>query len=174
MQPNSDYVSDDCVMTPPHIAKALVEHFKPKGLILEPCKGTGNFLKYLPDSTYWCEIKEGRDFMDFKTKVDWIITNPPWSKIMKFLKHSLVVANNICFLFTINHLWTKARLQEIKKAGFGIKEIVVFQAPKKLNASGFACGMVHLQKDYEGDIRFKDLGKITIERKLHNITNRGR
>jgi len=43
MQANSNYKSDDVVMTPPHIAKMLVDHFKPVGKILEPCKGTGNF-----------------------------------------------------------------------------------------------------------------------------------
>ena len=38
----------------------MVEFFKPSGRILEPCKGDGVFLKYLP-SAEWCEIQEGRD-----------------------------------------------------------------------------------------------------------------
>lgn len=156
-QSNRNYKSDDIIMTPLSIAKMLVNHFKPEGKILEPCKGTGNFLKYLPKGTLWCEIKKGRDFMDFKKKVDWIITNPPWSKIRVFLNHSMEVANDVCLLLTINHLWTKARLRDIKEKGFGIKEIVVFEAPKELNNSGFVCGMVHLQKGYIGSIKFTEL-----------------
>ena len=40
----------------------------------------------------------------------------------------------------------------------GFKEIALFDAPKELNESGFACGMFHLQKDYKGDIKFSILG----------------
>lgn len=156
-QANRNYKSDDCVMTPINIARDLVQHFKPSGKILEPCAGIGNFLKVLPKNTLFCEIKEGKDFFDFNEKVDWIITNPPWSQIRKFLQHSLKLADNICFLFTINHLWTKARLRDIKQAGFGIKEICLFDAPRELNNSGFACGMVHLQKNYKGNIKLSEL-----------------
>ena len=46
-QPNRNYKSDDEIMTPEYLAEALVNHFKPNGKILEPCKGTGNFLKFL-------------------------------------------------------------------------------------------------------------------------------
>ena len=156
-QPNRNYKSDDEIMTPDYLAEALVNHFHPKGKILEPCRGTGNFLKHLPKDTLWCEIKDGRDFIDFKEKVDWIITNPPWSQIRKFFQHSLKLADNICFLFTINHLWTKARLRDIKNAGFGIREIVIFDTPKEFPQLGFQVGMVHLEKGYSGDIKFKEL-----------------
>lgn len=156
-QANRNYKSDDVIMTPEPIAKMLVEHFKPNGKILEPCKGTGNFLKYLPKDTLWCEIKEGKDFMDFDGVVDWVFTNPPWSKVRLFLNKSMEVADNVCFLLTINHLWTKARIRDIQEHNFGIKEIAIFNAPKELNQSGFACGMFHLQKNYHGDISFNVL-----------------
>jgi hypothetical protein len=156
-QPNRNYKSNDCITTPEYLAKALIEHFKPSGKILEPCKGTGNFLKYLPEGTLWCEISEGRDFYEFNEKVDWIITNPPWSKIRKFLQHSLKIANNVCFLFTINHLWTKARLRDIKEADFGIKEICLFDTPDNFPPLGFQIGMVHLQRGYSGDIKLTEL-----------------
>ena len=42
--------------------------------------------------------------------MDWIITNPPWSQIRRFLQHALSLADHVVFLFTINHLWTRARL----------------------------------------------------------------
>jgi len=156
-QPNRNYKSDDEVMTPEYLAEALVNHFKPSGKILEPCKGTGNFLKFLPKDTLWCEISEGKNFFDFNEEVDWIITNPPWSQIRKFLQHSLKISKNICFLFTINHLWTKARIRDIKEAGFGIKEIVIFDTPDNFPPLGFQVGMIHLQAKYSGDIIFSDL-----------------
>jgi hypothetical protein len=37
----------------------------------------------------WCEIGEGGDFLRYNQKVDWIISNPPWSKILVFIKHAL-------------------------------------------------------------------------------------
>lgn len=156
-QPNRNYKSDDEIMTPEYLAEALVNHFKPNGKILEPCKGTGNFLKFLPKDTLWCEISEGKNFFDFNEKVDWIITNPPWSQIRKFLQHSLEISKNVCFLFTINHLWTKARIRDIKNTGFGIREIAIFDTPDNFPPLGFQVGMVHLQAKYSGDIIFSDL-----------------
>ena len=155
-QANRNYNSNDCVMTPKYLAKALVKYFNPNGKILEPCKGTGNFLKYLPKNTKWCEIEEEKDFFDFNEKVDWIITNPPWSQIRKFLQHSLKISENICFLFTINHLWTRARLRDIINNNFGIKEILIFDC-NELNNSGFQLGMIHLKKNYDGNIKFSKL-----------------
>ena len=105
---------NDVVMTPEYITKQLVEHFRPEGIILEPCKGEGAFMKYLPEDTKWCEITEGKDFFQFNEKVDWIITNPPYSKMRKFIQHSMEVSDNIVFLTTINHLWLKARLKKKK------------------------------------------------------------
>lgn len=148
---------NDLVQTPIVVARMLAEHFKPSGRILEPCKGEGNFLKVLPLDTEWCEILEGKDFFDYSGKVDWIITNPPFSKIRKFMQKSMGVADNIVFLMTINHLWLKARLRDIFEKGFGIKEIVIFKTPKSFPQSGFQIGAVYLKKDYIGSIAFNKL-----------------
>lgn len=156
-QPNRNYISDDVVMTPIALAEKLVKHFNPQGKGLEPCCGCGNILRFLENAD-WCEITKGKDFFDYNKKVDYIFTNPPWSMIRKFLQHSMELANNIYFLFTINHLWTKARLRDIEKAGFGIVEICIFDTPKEFPQSGFQVGMVHLQRGYkEGLIKFTKL-----------------
>ena len=74
-----------------------------------------------------CEISEGKDFFDYNKKVDWIITNPPWSKIKEFLKHSVKISDDIVYLISINHFTTKARLRIIyEESGFGITEIYCF------------------------------------------------
>lgn len=155
-QPNRNYKSDDVVMTPEYLAKKLVKHFKPRGKGLEPCKGSGNILKYLKHAD-WCEITEGKDFFNYNEKVDYVFTNPPWSKIKDFLQHSMKISNNVYFLMTINHLWTKARLKLIKENNFGIKEILIFDTPKEFPQSGFQVGMIHLKRNYKGNIIFNTL-----------------
>ena len=150
-QSNRNYKSNDCIMTPINICKDIITHFKPYGKILEPCKGTGNFLKVMDAD--WCEITEGIDFLTHNKHYDWIITNPPWSKIRIFLNHSMELADNIIFLITINHLWTKARIGDILGMKFGIKEIYLIDAPKELNNSGFQVGCIYLKRDYTGKIK---------------------
>lgn len=151
-QPTKAQKGNDVVMTPEYIAKTLVDYFNPTGIVLEPCKGTGNILKYLPENSPWCELSEGKDFFDYNEKVDWIFSNPPWSKIRLFLIHSMTLADDICFLFTLNHLCTSAKIRDIKSAGFGIKELVLIDQPKEFPRIGFQLAMVHIQKGYTGPI----------------------
>lgn len=140
----------DIVMTPFPLAKEILNHFKPVGKILDPCKGTGAFT-----IDEWCEISEGRDFFDYGDKVDWIITNPPWSKFKDFLTHSMSLSENIVFLAPINHFITKARLRIIKQEGFGIKEFMLIDTPKEWPQSGFQIVAGYLKKNYEGPTYWK-------------------
>ena len=148
-QPNRDYKSNDKIMTPLPLCQKIVDHFKPRGSILEPCAGTGNFVKCFNDYTvlHWCEIDKGTDFFDWDMKVDWIITNPPWSKIRMFLKHSYEIADNVVFLMTVNHMYTKARIKDMQDAGFYINNILLLDMPKDFPQSGFQLGAVHLKKE---------------------------
>lgn len=164
-QPNRDYVSDDVVQTPIHMAARIVEHFKPSGTILEPCRGEGNFLRQMPGA-FWCEIKEGRDFFDWNTPVDWIVTNPPWSKIRPFLQHSMELASDIVFLMTVNHVWTKARIRDIYSQGFAIKEICLVEMPPEFPQSGFQLGAIHIAKGWKDQIQFSDISVAKASRKI--------
>lgn len=155
-QPNRNYISNDKVMTPEPLARALVQYFRPSGKGLEPCRGTGNIWRLLENAD-WCEIDEGLDFFDYNDKVDYIFTNPPWSQIREFINHAMEIADEIYFLLTINHIWTKARLRDIKKAGFGLREICIFDTPKTFPQTGFVLGMVHLSRNYCGDIKLTEL-----------------
>ena len=147
---------EDCVQTPIEYAQAIIDHFKPNGKVLEPCSGEGNFLKVYPYTAH-CEILEGSDFFEETETYNWIITNPPYSKMRRFIQHSMEIADNIVFLTTINHLWLKARMRDIEQAGYGIKEIVVFDTPKTFPQSGFQIGCFYLRKGWKGDISFKKL-----------------
>jgi hypothetical protein len=145
-QPSRGCVSNDDIETPDWLAAALVAYFQPTGRILEPCCGSGRFLRALPPETEWCEIKQGRDFLALDSvdgRFDWIVTNPPWSQIRAFLRRSLGIADNIVFLMTINHAWTKARLRDLAEAGFSLRTLVLVPTPKEFPQSGFQLGAVH-------------------------------
>lgn len=159
-QPNRNYKSDDVVMTPPELAKILYKTLSPTGNMLDPSRGEGAFFNLMPENSRdWCEITEGRDFFEYNKNVDWIITNPPWSLIRPFLQHSMTLANDIAFLCTINHLWTRARIREIYNNDFRIKNILLCDTPKVNNwpSTGFQLGMFHISKGHTGDCKFIDL-----------------
>ena len=102
----------DIVMTPEYLAKDIINHFNPTGKILDPSRGNGAFYDNYPtDNKDWCELGENKDFLTYSDKVDWIITNPPWSKMQQFLKHGMEIADNIVYLTTINHYTTKKRIR---------------------------------------------------------------
>ena len=170
LQPNRNYVSNDDIQTPPALARRLVEHFQPTGRILEPCAGDGNFLRALRSHVrsaragtqqpapriFWCELKKNRDFFACQQRVDWIITNPPWSQVRRFLQQSLQLADNVVFLFTLNHLWTRARLSDIRRAGFGLKEMVLLDNPDTFPPMGFQLGAVHLSRAWTNPVTLTD------------------
>ena len=159
-QPNRDYVSDDVVQTPLHLALRIAKHFNPQGHVLEPCAGEENFSTALqrPGAmVHVCEITRGKDFFEWNEAVNWIVTNPPWSKIRAFLRHSMKLAPDVVFLMTVNHVWTKARLRDVKEAGFGIKEICLCEMPKEFPQSGFQLGAIHFRQGWRGDISLTDI-----------------
>lgn len=150
---------NDKVYTPPELARQIVEHFKPSGRLLEPCKGRGAFT----DAMYpfasngylsYYEVDIGLDFLQGSPPAhDWIITNPPWSQLRAFLKKSMEVADNVVFLCLVNAFFMKARQQDMRKAGFGMKEILFVPTPAKpWPQTGFSLGAVHIQKNYSGPV----------------------
>ena len=144
----------DLVMTPTWLAKEIIDHYAPTGVVLDPCRGEGAFYDNFPTATKdWCEISEGRDFMAYDGKADWIITNPPWSKMQPFLVRGMQVADNVVYLTTINHYTTKKRIRDMRAAGFAIKEIYCVATPDKpWPQLGFQLAAVHTQRGYAGGI----------------------
>lgn len=153
---------NDCVMTPPSLAAAIIAHFKPTGALLDPCRGTGAFYDAFPSSSLrdWCEITQGRDFLtrDFAgERYAWTITNPPWSQIRPFLARAMKVSDNVVYLCLVNAFWMKARLADMRTAGFGIREILLLDTPPKpWPQTGFQLGATHIQRGWKGDIRVSD------------------
>jgi hypothetical protein len=121
------------VMTPPALARQIVDYYQPSGVLLDPCRGDGAFFNAMlrwSNDVRWCEVSEGRDFLTWQEPADWIITNPPWSKFRPFLRHAMRLAPNIVFLSVMTHFVTKARLRDITRAGFGIEHPLIVRTPK--------------------------------------------
>lgn len=143
---------NDKVFTPDALAVAIANHFQPSGRILEPCYGGGAFVRAIPGCD-WCELDKGRDFMDCNGRYDWVITNPPWSKLRAFLNKSMEVSDNVVFLCLINAFFMRARMADMDRAGFGFVEITsVPTPPKPWPQTGFQLGAVHIRKGHGGPV----------------------
>jgi len=150
LAPGQNGAHHDLVMTPPELARRIVDFYRPSGRLLDPCRGQGAFYNaMLPysDDVRWCEVAEGRNFLTYQEPVDWIISNPPWSKFRPFLLHAMKLAPNVVFLATITHFVTKARLRDIQAAGFGVRPpLCVGQPPAPWPGSGFQLAAVLVQR----------------------------
>lgn len=97
------------------------------------------------------EIAEGKDFFNWHEKVDWIITNPPYSIYDKFLKHCFEVADNVVLLVPIVKAFKSiGLLKHINNYG-GLKEIWIIGSGTKCGFKiGFPVGCLYYQRDYSG------------------------
>jgi len=153
----TSYNGNDCIYTPIEMARKIVNFINPKGCILEPCRGDGAFTSVFDSMELkyeWCEIQEGIDFFDKKsTNANWMITNPPFSKVTKFLKKTIELGiPNIALLVTINSIWMNGKLNLLKDNGYQLKEIHFIESPyfRRMNGwkqSGFSLGVLVIKKD---------------------------
>lgn len=151
---------NDKVYTPDYLAKYIIDYYKPTGKLLEPSSGGGVFLKYMLGAD-WYEIELGKDFFACKDSYDWAITNPPFSKIRKFLQHLYNLrVKNIVFLCPVNHIiGLKARLKDMFDNNYGIKEIILIDTPKEFPQSGFQWGINYIKFGYKGNIKLSNKDK---------------
>lgn len=148
---------NDVVFTPDWLAKQICEMFPIEGKVLEPCKGEGAFMRYLPSDSDWCEITEGRNFYDYNKKVDWIVTNPPYSDFNRFLEHSFELADNVILLVPIAKLFkSMGTLRQVFTYG-GFVEIWTLPASKAGFPFGFPCAVYHIKRGYKGETKIGEL-----------------
>lgn len=147
---------NDVVFTPDWLAEQIISMFTIRGEILEPCRGEGAFFKHLPElTTDWCEIAEGRNFYDYTKKVNWIITNPPYSDFNRFLEHSFSLADNIVLLVPVAKMFkSMGTLKSIFDYG-GFVSIHTLPASKAGFPFGFPCAVYHLKKGYKGETKIE-------------------
>jgi hypothetical protein len=118
-------VPNDVFYTPKSVVLEMVEmcNITPDMKVLDPCKGGGVFYDNLPECNKdWCEITDGKDFFDYKDKVDLVISNPPFSLWDKWLEHTCEITDKFCYIMGIMNL-TDPRIRDLHKKGFGITAI---------------------------------------------------
>jgi hypothetical protein len=145
---------NDLVMTNPETAKWIVDYFKPEGLTLDPCMGDGAFYDAFDCDKDWCEITKGKDFLNYNRKVDWIITNPPFSIFDTFLLKSFEVAANVVFFCPLTKVFKGKKLDmRICEYG-GIKEVIHMGGGSKHGFPfGFSTGCIHYKRGHKGDMK---------------------
>lgn len=108
-------------------------------------------INFLGGGVEYCEISEGRDFFDFKDKVDWIIGNPPYSIFLEFLQHSFKIADNVSFLVPTNKIFQRQIIMDMINDYGGIKSQVIYGSGTLIGFPfGFSVGNFHFQKGYMG------------------------
>ena len=150
---------NDKVYTPEHIVDEVLSHFgfhiDQQETIMEPFRGGGAFYDKLQEYSQhpikWCEIDEGVDFFKTEEKVDWIVTNPPYSIFKRVLPKCLEVADNTVLLMPTNKILScMPRLADIRSKGCGIKEVYYLGSGRQLCFPfGFAVAAIHIQKGWE-------------------------
>ena len=141
----------DVVYTPDWCAQDMLDWFKPCGKVLDPCKGAGAFFDKMPDGAEWCEIREGRDFFEWREPMNWIVSNPPYSNFRVFLNHSFTVADNIVYLVPVKNVFSAyGMLKEVKEYG-GIAGIRLYGGGARVGfPMGNAIGAVHFKRGHSG------------------------
>ena len=154
--------NDKC-MTPHLLARKLIRllplYDSAFIKILDPFRGTGAFFNNFPEYTdkRWCEIDNGRDFFDCTDKVDWIISNPPYSIFDAVLDHSFDIADNVVYLVPLSKIFSSmARIRKWQNYG-NIKNIWILSASKCGFPFGFPAAFVWWQKDYTGDTHIQEV-----------------
>lgn len=145
----------DIVYTPRWCAEDMVRFFSPSGIILEPCRGGGAFLEFLPPETHWCEIVDGKDFYQWQEPVDWLVSNPPYSQTREWLRHSYRIAENILYLIPFRNMTSGyGLLTELRQYGW-LKHVRIYGTGGLLNfPMGNAIAAFHIARGYRGATEF--------------------
>ena len=153
LNPKNKKKGNDRIYTPNWVAQDMIKYFGPAGDILEPCRGSGAFSNLLP-GCYWTEIDDGKDFFDWNKKVDWIISNPPFSLMRKFILHSFTIADNIVYLVPVWKIFLAYGTVKAAKSYGGIKEIRWYGTGSKFGfPMGNGIGAVYWKRNYKGNIK---------------------
>ncbi len=152
--------SNDIVMTNPAFAKRIVDYFQPTGKCLDPCRGDAAFFNALPSGSDWCEITDGKDFLQHTGHYDFIVSNPPWSSkaYRAIAQHAFDLADNVVFLIRLDlAIGTYARQNDYRSRGHALKEVIICKYDEAgFKQKGFALAVLHWQKGYAGGTMWTD------------------
>lgn len=163
-----DYKTNDDILTPVCVAKFLLKKLPimDKDILYDPFKGEGAFYNNFADKNkkYWSEIKEGKNFFDFNKHVDWIISNPPYSKYTEIMEHSYEIADNIVYLIPLNKIVSSwGRCISLDKYG-GVIKLWILKASLCGFPFGFPACFCWIKKGYKGKIGVELIKDIDISK----------
>ena len=131
-----DDLADDCM--------SLI-HISENDVLLDPFYGQGAFYNRFParNPKDWCEIEMQRDFFEYQNEVDWIISNPPFSKMTKVLNHcAKICRKGFGLIMSCFHMQPN-RFNKLEEMGFVATKIHLFKCP---SWNGFPCFFVVFEK----------------------------
>lgn len=151
----------DKVKTPDNIVKIIMgwigKNIKDNSLVLDSAMGNGAFYSNF-DNRYnkdWCEIDKGKDFFQYNNKVDWIITNPPYSIFDAFLDHSFKISDNVVFLCPLSKIVSSmGRIKKYKEYG-GVPKILIMSSSKCGFPFGFPSCAVWFKRRYKNNTKIE-------------------
>lgn len=147
----ANVLEGDVVYTPEYVSKGIIDFLKPAGKCLDPCKGDGAFLKYLPEGSDYCELQEGTDFLHCENNYEWIIGNPPYSIFEDFLRHAFSISNNVSYLVPTNKVFQRQIIMDMINEYGGLKSIIIYGSGTLIGFPfGFSVGNFHFEKGYKG------------------------
>jgi len=145
---------NDIIYTPSELVKDCLKlvPIVPTDILLDPFLGDGAFYNQYPKDNVkdWCEIQKDRDFFKYNKKVDWIVSNPPFSKLNDVLDHCCLITNKGFGLIMLCYALTLPRINRMREKGYKITNLMWFNVK---NWFGFLCVFVVFSK--EGDDFFK-------------------
>jgi hypothetical protein len=103
--------------------------------------------------------------MAWSEPVDWIISNPPYSIFLDWLRHSMTLAPDIVYLIPLFKVWQSEKVMRAIQEWGGLRETLIVGSGRKIGfPTGFSIGAVHFQRGWHGDMRVRWLppnGKIS-------------
>jgi hypothetical protein len=115
---------NDIFYTPEPLVKEIIAMcpLEEGDVVLDAWAGKDVFYDNYPEfvKKEWCEIERGRDFFDYEGQVDWVISNPPYSKLTDIhRKLATMCRKGICIITGTNNM-TNLRQRILMEAGFSL------------------------------------------------------
>jgi hypothetical protein len=154
---NSLNKPNDVIYTPKELAINCINSFELSSydLVLDAFYGKGIFYDNYPNyvKKEFCEIEapHNKDFFKYDKKVDWIITNPPFSKVNLVLEHTFKIVDKGFGYILASHNLTEKRVKMINSNGFGITGFAFYWVKEWF---GYPCIFIKCEKNKDNNFLF--------------------
>ena len=109
----------------------------------------------MPSGTDWCELSQGRDFFQYKRRVRWIVTNPPFEKLTDWMQHAFQLSENVVFVIPLSKFFSSAPRIELAQEYGWAREVLYLGRGRSMGFDiGFPFGAVHFVRGYAGPTTF--------------------